>query len=57
MVYFSCHLGDLGSNIGQAKFLQLLKAFLRPTHYFILCTGVKTGVGDSLLDKGMEFDL
>jgi hypothetical protein len=26
-----CHLGDLGSNLGQANFLQWLMALLRPT--------------------------
>jgi hypothetical protein len=46
-----CRLGDPGSDLGRAKFLQS-----RPTHYSILCTGDKTGRGDSQLDKGVEFD-
>jgi hypothetical protein len=37
------HLGYLGLNLGQAKFLQRILALTRPTQYSILCTGVKTG--------------
>jgi hypothetical protein len=42
-----CHLGDPGSTLSQAKFLQWLMALLKPTQYSIPCTSVKTGWGDS----------
>jgi hypothetical protein len=31
-------------------------ALLKPTQYSFPCTCIKTGQGDSYLDKGMEFD-
>jgi hypothetical protein len=52
-----CHLWDPGSNLGQAKFLQWWMALSSPTQDYYLCTSVKTGWGDSYLDKGVEFDL
>jgi hypothetical protein len=38
-----CHLGDPGSNLNPAKFLQWLMALSRLTHYSILCTVSKLG--------------